>query len=227
MKSFNSTQSFLSALAFGIGLSQAAPIYTVGIDPFLSGTYTEADKLINVEARNLSSDGDWELGLGQTNTGGLTTAHLTWVKNASYAFTISQSAGTTTFSLGGKNLVRNDLAAANDLFLEAKTSAAGGNATITGIAVDGIAFGGSLVAEKNGTHLDILRIQGITAGDWTLTGNLAFTWDGATGPRGSRTELILKGFYEEEPSTVVPEPSTAILALIGLGILAYSRRRKV
>jgi hypothetical protein len=231
------------ALAFGLALAagavQAAPVqqsfntYSAALTAL--GTATEI-AVAQGRIGNAAANGDYEIGLhigpNFTNANPLGTAaerQWAWTDNAFRSFTLSRTGNSLRFVLGNYDETWTDASVAliDSLILRA---AATSNSTtrLRNLSLDDAATGSlapAAIAETNG---DMGLVLGnIAAGNFTLTGQVAFDWTTGHRPSGSNMAFQIKAFDTQIPGggpTAIPAP--AGLALFGLGLLALGALRR-
>ena len=226
----HSIAGFMFALAAG-GLAQAAPIVTQtnlsdsGYQSYvtsLSGT-----EVAVAQARiGRPGNADYEIGLhaapGFTNSdplsGGIT--NLNWVSGRAVAFTLSRVGDDLTFSMGRYEATYTDAAVSEiNMLVFRAASATASTATFSNLLLNNVSLAGPSATGSSGRSSNV--VEGIDAGDFTLTGRVTLSWTG-TAPIGSNLAVQIKAF----DAVAVPEPGT--LALFGTALMgvALLRRRR-
>lgn len=178
------------------------------------------------EVRN-GSPGDWEVGR-KSGASVLQSANDDWSNGQTKSFTLSHSLATGDLVLSiGNTVMTWDFAgstAFNELSIMAKgaTTGEGNNvytSTISDLRLDGILLTNNVLSDDDNSR-NGLRLTGKTFSDFILSGDLTFSWAGAT-PSGSRIEM----FLGVNDSVLVPVPAAAWLFGSALGLLLVKTRR--
>lgn len=179
------------------------------------------------EARygNGAANGDWELGVGNDTqqVGQFDQANFVWSNGNSESFTlIYDGVSLLSFTVGGTN-VSFDVGAitVDDVFIRASSNV-DNSATLDNLLLNGMSLPDVISPTALGDAEWLVVFDGWVA-PFTLTGNLTFAWGDAGSLQGSRPSVQVK------LAQAVPEPSTAVLAVVGLAalsMLGIRRRRR-
>ena len=173
-----------------------------------------------LEARggNNKLNGTWEIGVGSrtSSPGNFNEAQFTWGAGAAPRsnFQLSWLPGVgLSANIGGESVSWNDATwqAGNAIKIVTKRQA-----ILNITALDGQAFVQNLGTADDSFGQYYIKGDSLLDG-WTLNGQI-----GVTGGRNSRNEVLIKaGNFAQS----VPEPTTVLPAIIGLGLAAVRKRR--
>ncbi|WP_270939199.1 choice-of-anchor W domain-containing protein [Falsiroseomonas oryzae] len=240
----------LAAAAALLGLAMpaaAAPIFvatgsndvfyeTVTLPPF--GVLIPQSEVFVAQARigNRATNGDYEIGLHRYNAanrstfptsasplGSASEIQFAWANGAPTAFTLTRTGTTVRFQMGGYDESFTDALVDDVDAISFRVAAGTGNTTQIS-ALRFIAGGNTTnlrsFTASNGSR-DLALFAEVT-GDFTISGDLTFSWTGT--PGGSNLSMQLKALE----GFVAPVPEPAAAALFGLGLLGLAgvcRRR--
>jgi hypothetical protein len=207
----HSVAGLVFALSVG-GLAQAAPIVTQtnlsdsGYQAYVTGL--SGTEIAVAQARiGRPGNADYEIGLHTppnfTNASPLPggNTQYNWNSGSPVSFTLSRAGDDLTFTMGGYSATYNgaDVSEINLLVFRA-ASATDSTASLSKLILNGTSLSGP--SAGNGARNSNI-VEGIDAGNFTLTGNVTLSWSGSP-PVGSNLAVQIKAF----DSVAVPEPGT-------------------
>lgn len=163
-----------------------------------------------------------------------------WGNGTVYGFLFDYKADgqVLSLSLDGQSALTSsvsgiDLSAVESMFIRVREPATG-TVRLTDMALNGTALPDlAPVASGSGSGPGYLQVGGIDwSADWSLTGDMAFTWTTPNIPGGSNlnvnfklTDLVMPGDNGGQPG-VIPLPAAGWLLLSGLAGLGWVGRRR-
>ena len=179
---------------------------------------------------NNAANGTWEVGVQRPGGGPDQPRQNVWSNASAAAFTFDYVAATGALSLmvdGGPTSVlalgAGGLDGAQSLFIRARSEDARNRVELTDMMLGGDPLDDLLYAGGGSQGASYLRVDGFDfAGDWTLTGDAIFSWEGSI-PRNSRLDVNFKVTDVVAP---IPVPAAGVLLLAALGGLGLARRRR-
>ena len=203
----------LAATTLFAGAAHAAVVETTYTGWDIFGT----EKHFEVRYGSGAVGGDWEVGR-KDGAAVAETGQLAWTNGSPQSFSLVHSTATQelTLSIGGTQIAWDmaDILGWNELSVLAKSSAnAGGTytSTITNLVLNGTALGNDTLSASDGAKSGV-NLSGELFSDFTLTGQLALSWTGAT-PSNSRIEMFVG------VAQAVPVPLPAAFWLLGSGLM--------
>jgi len=196
-----------SAGAFTVQDGQLASDWT----PWPSVT---SPPVVEFETRigNQAISGDWELGHKFDGAYGDTSGQFAFVSDSNYNFTFYHDSANGTFTMelpGGVSTTWDSgrpCQAVQEIWLLAKSSLDYGNAKFKSMTLDNGAGATNLIWGPNGKTTTLsatnnkkyVLIAGELFEDFTLAGEINFTWDSGSGsPSGSQLELLISVVFAD------------------------------
>ena len=182
---------------------------------------------------NNALDGDWEVGVQRPGDGPDQARQNVWPNGSAAAFAFDYVAATGALSLmvdGGPTSIlalgAGGLDGARSLLIRARSQDAENRVELTNLMLGGRMLDDVLFAGGGWQGASYLRVNGFDfAGDWRLTGDATFAWDGAF-PRGSRLDVNFKVTDLGEAVAPIPVPAAGVLLLGALCAMGAAGRRR-
>ena len=179
---------------------------------------------------NNALNGTWEVGVQRPGSAPDQAGQNVWPNGAAAAFAFDYVAATGALSLavdGGPTSVlalgAGGLDGGQSLFIRARSEDDANRVELRNLMLHGSALGDLLFAGGGSQGASYLQVGGIGfAGDWTLTGDAIFSWEGSI-PKNSRLDVNFKVTDVVAP---IPVPAAGVLLLAALGGLGLTRRRR-
>jgi hypothetical protein len=211
------------------GAAQAAPSFTnnFGTDAAFNAFAATWNASLVAEAQARSGvpgAGDYEFGLHSPPnfTGGAPlpggSNQFNWTSGSPVSFTLARIGEGLSFVIGGYDATYTDTTVGGiDALVFRMAATATSTASFSSLLLNGTSLGG--LTATGGRAVAVL--EGIGAGDFTLTGDITLSWTGSQ-PLRSALSVQIKAY----DVAAVPEPAAGALLLAGLAGFAALRRRR-
>jgi hypothetical protein len=159
------------------------------------------------------------------------TTNFIWGNGTAVNFSLARTGTTLTFTMGNYTGILTDTEVADIDGLVFRVRPAGPVSQPSDVLLSNLVFNGNALAtigaatpppdaNSSGPVTTLRALEGIGAGNFTLTGAATLSWNG-TLPTGSNLAFQIKAY---DTPTAVPAP--AALALFGIGLLGLAMVRR-
>lgn len=188
-----------------------------------------ADTIVVWEAQlrsgNGNTSGDWEIGIGPGDNIWSANGQFNWVNERTERFRVQSVGSSVVLTLGGTSVsyVPTGSISQIQIWIQAKQVSAPttsatvtvGNMTLNTTPLP-VVMSSMSSQTSNGT---MLSQTFLVSGGYDFHGDVTFSWNLGSIPRGSRLDVHILGL------TAVPEPSTFVLYGLGLLFLGFGGSR--